>query len=85
MGAEGVNLVGGSGGIFPQKIFKFGGSKMLFSTLVCDMSPKNRPRIRKWQTIEVTIIKTTESKENNSIRRLDVCGWFSWFDCKAMG
>ena len=27
-------LYGGSGDIFPQKMFKFGGSEMLFSTLV---------------------------------------------------
>ena len=39
--AEGTKLVGGGGG--------FGGSKTLFSAL--DMSPKNPPRIRKWQTI----------------------------------
>ena len=32
--AEGTSLVGESGVILPQKIFKFGGSKMLFSALV---------------------------------------------------
>jgi len=31
---EGASLEGGSGGILPQKIFKFGGSEMLFSALV---------------------------------------------------
>ena len=28
--AEGTSLEGGSGGILPHKIFKFGGSEMLF-------------------------------------------------------
>ena len=32
--AEGTSLVGGCGGILPQKIFKFGGSEMLFLALV---------------------------------------------------
>ena len=32
--AEGTSLEGGSGGILPHKIFKFGGSEMLFSALV---------------------------------------------------
>ena len=32
--AEGTSLEGGSGGILPYKIFKFGGSEMLFSALV---------------------------------------------------
>ena len=32
--AEGTNLVGGSVGILPEKIFKFGGSETLFSALV---------------------------------------------------
>ena len=31
--AEDTSLVGGSGGILPQKMFKFGGSEMLFSAL----------------------------------------------------
>ena len=31
---EGTSLVKGSGGILPQKIFKFGGFQMLFSALV---------------------------------------------------
>jgi len=31
--AKGTPLVGGSGGILPQKIFKFEGSKTLFSAL----------------------------------------------------
>ena len=53
-GGEGASLsgrVGGSGGILPHKIFKFGGSETLASALVMryrsrlDMTPKNRPRI----------------------------------------
>ena len=32
--AEGTSLVGGCGGVLLQKIFKFGGSEMLFSALV---------------------------------------------------
>ena len=32
--AGGTSLVGGVGGILPQRIFKFGGSKTLFSALV---------------------------------------------------
>ena len=32
--AEGTSLVWGCGGIFAQKIFKFGGSEMLFLALV---------------------------------------------------
>ena len=32
---------GGSGGILPQKIFKFGGSEMLFSALVSEKSTSN--------------------------------------------
>ena len=43
--AEGTNFVGGSGGILPQKIFKFQGSEELFSATFQEMCPKNRPRI----------------------------------------
>ena len=32
--AEGTSFVGGSGGMPPQKIFKFGGSEILFLALV---------------------------------------------------
>ena len=32
--AEGTSLVGGCGGIHPQKIFKFGGFEMLLLALV---------------------------------------------------
>lgn len=40
------------------------------------MSPKNGPQIWKWQTIilQVSIIKTTVPRENNSIHRLVVSG-----------
>ena len=31
--AEGTSLVGGSGGVLPQKNFQFGGSEILFSAL----------------------------------------------------
>ena len=34
MSSEGTSLVGGSGGILPHKIFKFGGSETLLSALV---------------------------------------------------
>ena len=34
MSAEGTTLVGGSGGILPQKMFKFGGYETLFSALI---------------------------------------------------
>ena len=42
---KGTNFVGGSGGILPQKIFKFEGSEALFSATFQEMCPKNRPRI----------------------------------------
>ena len=45
---KGRSLVRGSGGIFPKKIFKFGG---YFQHLSWDMCPKNWPSISKWQTI----------------------------------
>ena len=32
--AEGTTLVGGSGGILPQKMFTFGGYETLFSALI---------------------------------------------------
>ena len=34
MSAEGTTLVGGSGGILPQKMFTFGGYEILFSALI---------------------------------------------------
>ena len=68
--AEGNSLVGGVWGYPPQKIFKFGGSKMLFSALVMRYVSENRPQI----LLQVTIIKITESKENKSIHRLDLSG-----------
>ena len=34
MSAEGTNLVGGSRGILPQKMYKFGGYKTLLSALI---------------------------------------------------
>ena len=71
--AEGTNLLGGCGGILPQKIFNLEAPKRYFQHLSWDMSPKNRPRIWKWQTIAShLIIKITESKESKSIHRLDV-------------
>ena len=62
--AEGTNLVGGSGGILPHKIFTFG----IFSTcheiylLKIDLEYENGKQL------QVTIIKITESKENKSIQ-----------------
>ena len=34
MSAEGTSLVGGSGDILPQEMFKFGGYETLFSALI---------------------------------------------------
>ena len=49
--AEGTSLEGGSGGILPHKIFKFGGSEMLFSALVMrHVSEKSTSNV-KWKTI----------------------------------
>ena len=63
----------GSGGIPPQKIFKFGGSEVLFSALeIClrkiDLEDENGKQL------QITILKITESKENKSIHRLDLSG-----------
>ena len=73
--AEGTRLVVGSRGVLPQKSFKFGGSETVFLALVMryvsekiDLEPENGKQL------QVTIIKITESKENNSIHRLDESG-----------
>ena len=60
--AEGTSLVRGYGGILPQKIFKFGSSKTLFSAFVMRY------------VSEKSTTKITESKENKSIERLDMSG-----------
>ena len=61
--AEGKSLVGGCGIILPRKFLNLEAPKRYFHHLSWDMSPKNRPRIRKWQTIAITITKMTESTE----------------------
>ena len=72
--AEGNSLVGGSGGILPQKIFQFGGSETLFLALVTRyVSEKSTSNINDKQ-LQVTIIIITEPKENKSINRLDLPG-----------
>ena len=71
---EGNSLVGGSGGILPQKIFQFGGSVTLFLALVTRyVSEKSTSNINDKQ-LQVTIIIITEPKENKSINRLDLPG-----------
>ena len=73
MSAEGTSVVGRPGGILPQKIFKFGGFKTLFSALVMrHVSEKSTSNHEIGKQLQVTIIKVTESKENKSIHRLDV-------------
>ena len=60
--AEGTSLVGGSGGMLPKKIFKFGDFEMLFSALeLClrkiDQEDENGKQL------QITVIKITESKK----------------------
>ena len=55
--AEGTNFVGGSGGILPQKIFKFGGSEALFSALVMKCVRKIDLEYENGKQLQVTIIK----------------------------
>ena len=70
-----ASLVGGAWGILLQKIFKFGGSEMLFSALVMRyVSEKIDLEYENGKQLQVTIIRITESKENKSIQRLDVSG-----------
>ena len=72
--AEGTNFVGGSGGILPQKGFKFGGSEALFSALAMKCVRKIGLEYENGKQLQVTVIKITESKENKSIHRLNVSG-----------
>ena len=82
--AEGASLVGGGGGggvggSVAYKIFKFGGSETLFSALVMryvsEKSTWNKcEKTGVFSTYKCTTIKITESKENKSIHRLDLCG-----------
>ena len=69
-----TSLVGGGGGSFSQKIFKFGGSEMLFSALVMRCLRKIDLKYENSKQLQVTTIKITESKENKSIHRLDLSG-----------
>ena len=57
------------GGILHQTMFKFGSSETLFSALVMrSVSEKSTLNIKMANNLlQVTIIKITESKENNSI------------------
>ena len=72
--AEGNSLVGGSGGILPQKIFQFEGSETLFLALVTRyVSEKSTSNINDKQ-LQVTIIIITEPKENKSINILYLPG-----------
>ena len=75
------SLVGGSGGILHQKMFKSGGSKILFSALVMrSVSKKSTLNIKMANNLlQVTIIKITEPKEKSSILRLYVCGLWLCF------
>ena len=68
-------------GILHQKMFKFGGSKMLFSALVMGpVSKKSTLNIKMANNLlQFTIIKRTESQENNSILRLYVRGLWLCF------
>ena len=73
--AKGTSFVGGSVGILPRKIFKFGGSETLFSALVMKyVSKKLTLNMKMANILQVTIIKITDSKENKSIHRLNVSG-----------
>ena len=72
-----ASLVGGAGGILPQKIFKFGGSEMLFSALVMRCLRKIDLGYENGKQLQVTIIRITESKENKSIQRLSWCVWLN--------
>ena len=75
------SLVGGCGGILHQKMFKFGGSEMLFSALVMRSVSKTSTLNIKMANnlLQVTIIKITESKEKSSILRLYVRGLWLCF------
>ena len=65
----------GSGGILGQKIFRFGGSEMLFSALCHEIYRRKIDlEYENGKQLQVTIIKITVSKENKSIQRLDVSG-----------
>ena len=73
--AEGTSLVGGSGGVLPQKNFQIWRLRnAIFSTCheIClrkiDLEDENGKQL------QITIIKITESKENKSIHRLDLSG-----------
>ena len=72
--AEGTNFVSWSGGILPQKGFKFGGSEALFSALVMKRVRKIGLEYENGKQLQVTVIKITESKQNKSIHRLNVSG-----------
>ena len=63
MSAEGTNLVGGSRGIFPQKIFKLGGSETLFSALVMRCHRKIDLQYENGKQLRVTIMKITLVEE----------------------
>ena len=68
---EGSSLVGGSGGILHQKIFKFG---RYFQHLPGICLRKIDLKYENVKQLQVSIIKITESKENNSVHRLNRSG-----------
>ena len=71
--AEGKSLVGGCGVILPRKFLNLEAPKRYLHHLSWDTSPKNRPRIRKWQTIAITITKMTESTEKKNPSTDSIC------------
>ena len=73
--AEGTSLVGGCGGFFSQKIFQVWKLRnAIFSTCHEIYLRKIDLEYENGKQLQVSIIEITESKENNSIRRLDVSG-----------
>ena len=73
--AEGTSLVGGCGGFFPQKIFHVWRLRnAIFSTCHEICLRKIDLEYENGKQLQVSKIEITESKENNSIRRLDVSG-----------
>ena len=73
MSAEGTNLVRGSSGILPPENFQIWRLRnALFSTCQEICLRKIDLEYENGKQLQVTIIKITESKENQSIHRLDV-------------
>ena len=84
---EGQSLVRGSGGILPQKIFKFWRLRnVVFSTWTMRyVSKKSTANHENGKQLQVTIIKITESKENKFIHRLGLSGSTGpWVSCRLV-